>query len=842
MTLSNYPKNFDDNSNLYEVHDYLRGQLAEDYNPGDAVIYIYGDSEILNRFPSTEQGGGIITLTDQCDEIEKRSISFYYTTKTFVNSTLIYFSGLEILKGFEDVKKYKDITNVTQNVMAEHHNSLKDAIINIEKFAGVKGEISKIPLEGTLEQRINYLRYLVLSPKAWFTIDKKIGLKPSTVTFNDLSFRLGTDGTSKKVYYTWKFDIVSNIYFSYSKSYSFEKLSTGEIKTKINFSIIEKSNNFSTQYTLQESRDGWETFNNIENLGHLIFSSVKKNPEYRLLVGDGGKSSGGLTIYLNLGQDVLEYTYYASGFFDASLNVKNDFGEDTVVLKNITNIREFCPSESKISFTKTESQFKAKDEYNNRKYSITSPVNLSVFIEVTENGQSYNDDPIVSYAWDIQDDLSHLNQDTARCSFSVGGIYDVVLRTDTKSGNYRITSFKSSIDIIEKSNLWLWMSRKSGTGVTLTAYEFGLISETFKTLSPQSINPKNNSFLGEINNDVNCSCDTDCCKSCYTYGEKCRKIREFDRNNGFAKIGNLGSSNINTDGVIYWSTGRSIDDDPEDENIFFLKYNAFGDYYSAYDSQPVERQWGWVGFTTDTKMYFLLGSKGKGIDTSAGLTDCKKPTISVPSNDAYDIDNTLNTLDLFNYFTSSCSLQSFNNINKESFLNYSAVDYSYYRSTWKDGTGYILSNESGNQFFRIRNFYKTSGTASSPITDLNKLNDMSGPVKTEGQLVSLTDSIYFFSNSGSISVYNPSTSVWTTGGPGSSSVAFRSLQDTSVDKFDDINQTLLATSDEDHNVYISYDYSPKSFIKFNDIDLTFRYLGGRPTEGGENRQWLSTIY
>lgn len=190
-------------------------------------------------------------------------------------------------------------------------------------------------------------------------------------------------------------------------------------------------------------------------------------------------------------------------------------------------------------------------------------------------------------------------------------------------------------------------------------------------------------------------------------------------------------------------------------------------------------------------MYFLLGNKGKNLDTTIGKTDCKKFNNVVTSNSSYDVDNTLNTVDVLSPTTSSCVLQSFNNINKETFLNYSVSDYSYYRSTWKDGSGYILSNESNNAFFRIRSFYKTSGTVANPITDINKISDMSGPIKTEGELVSLADSIYFFNNSGSLSVYNPSTLVWTTGGPGANSVAFRSLQDTDKDKFDDINQTLL---------------------------------------------------
>ena len=109
MSLSKYPENFDTNKNLYEVHDYLRAHLAEDYIPGYTEIYVYGTTEAIERFPDQSRGGGIITLTDQCEEIKQRAISFYYTTKTITSSTTAYFSGLKILPGFEDVKKYKDI-------------------------------------------------------------------------------------------------------------------------------------------------------------------------------------------------------------------------------------------------------------------------------------------------------------------------------------------------------------------------------------------------------------------------------------------------------------------------------------------------------------------------------------------------------------------------------------------------------------------------------------------------------------------------------------------------------------------------------------------------------------
>ena len=46
--------------------------------------------------------------------------------------------------------------------MSAHHNNLKDALIAIQEFAGRQGETGVNPLEGTMEQRINYLRKLII--------------------------------------------------------------------------------------------------------------------------------------------------------------------------------------------------------------------------------------------------------------------------------------------------------------------------------------------------------------------------------------------------------------------------------------------------------------------------------------------------------------------------------------------------------------------------------------------------------------------------------------------------------------------------------------------------------
>ena len=132
-TASNYPNQLDNDTNLYEVHDSLRVRLTNDYNVGDSSITVFGDT---TNFPET----GLITLTEQCSEIELRAISFFYGSRTETT-----FDNLELLPGFTDSVKPKLITNVTQNVMASHHNNIKDAVIAIQEFVGVEGTIDATP-------------------------------------------------------------------------------------------------------------------------------------------------------------------------------------------------------------------------------------------------------------------------------------------------------------------------------------------------------------------------------------------------------------------------------------------------------------------------------------------------------------------------------------------------------------------------------------------------------------------------------------------------------------------------------------------------------------------------
>lgn len=749
---SNYPTALDTDQNLWLVHDSLRVILAQDYNPGDTSITVIGDTAVMRLFPPT----GIITLTEQCSDPTLRALSFYYGA----TDNLQTFSQLEILPGFTDVAKPATITHVTMNVMAAHHNSLKDALIAVEDFAGRQGEVGVRPLEGTMEQRINYLRTIALAPKAWFSVNKTIGLAPLTVTFTDQSFRLGTDGTSHTVTHIWDFG---------------------------------------------------------DNTGPSIIT-----------VDETGEVPPGLTNVLvnDVDGGPIEKTYTKPGIYSVTLTVTNDFGSDTIILPNLITARFPAPDFAVIDISQRAGQIvtpglpvggpyttppKIRSSTNNIiSISVDPGINSNTGETnggevVDSHGQSI--DPITSYTWAFSDDLTHSNSPNTTASFSVGGLYDLTLRVDTEFGAYRITTYPQAFDIVEQINLWLWMY---GASNNVAATEFGLISETFKTTSSNYLSLNvNDSFLTGQPNEA-------------------QQKQEFHRNVGFAQRGATSSGNSGV-GLLYWASGRNPADSPALEMITMSEYNGFLDTYTS--RPPVFRPWNWVSLASSANLYFILG----GVTTAFAAN-------TSPTNQVRDAVNFSSLVDQQVTFTSA----SYKNgavelMNNEVTYDTNGIsqqgNMSVYRSCWYNETGYFLRNEGVGQFFRIRSFYKTSGNTTDPFVTINKLPDMSGPAKVEGELVPLSQGVYFFNNSGSVAAYSPASGVWGTGGPGNVA-SFRGLQDTSMVGFDNSNQTLLAASDGDSVAYLSFDYSPKAFIKFNEAGTTFSAVTARPV----GSQWQMAIF
>jgi len=781
---TNYPVSFDTNLNLYKVSDGLRVFLAEDYNPGDTTITVLGDESTMRLFNNT----GIITLTEQCSEPSLRALSFSYTSRT-----LTTFEGLTLLSGFVDNAKPKNVTNVIQNVMAEHHNAIKDALIGIQEFVGKKGEVATGPLEGTMEERINYLRQIALQPKAWFKVDKTSGLAPLTVTFTDLSFRLGTDGSSSNIQYFWNFGDNTTSTISFISV-------IGGISTLEVMSVLPSVISLASYVP-----------NNISN---IIVEDI-----------DGG---------------TISKVYTEPGVYTVQLKIVNDFGEDTVIFDDLIEAKFPAPSEACITFVARANQIiTTAGVPSGGPYTTTpvirAPINsiIDMYIPtgtnpntpgVTYSGETMIDgtiiDPIETYTWSFTDDLTHGNSTVARAVYSVGGIYDMVLRCDTKLGAYRITVYESAFDIVEKYNLWLWLYNTNKTQASVS--EFGLLSETFKsTTAPLTLNVNQSFLVNTVYNPV---------------VNSAQQLREFNRNVGFAPRTSASSGNAGT-GILYWASGRPANSSVLNEKILSSQFNGFTQVYtSGIDNAGVDiqRPWNWIGLASTQKIYFVFGGVIGSISPNTSPTNQTKDVVPLSTLSAV-IPATILAND--NYQNGAEELQE-----NEVTFNISGIaeqgNMSVYRSCWKDDAGFFLRNQGTGTFFRIKSFYRTSGNTSEPFINIKKLPDMTGSSKVEGQLVALSTGVYFFSNSGAVAAYNPTTGVWGTGGPGVNSPAFKALQDSTVSGFDSESQTLLAASDGDKLAYLSFDYSAKAFIKFNETDTTFSSVTSRPS----GDQWNMTIF
>lgn len=746
-----YPEEFDSDDNLYLVHDSLRLRLLNDYNPGDLTIVGEGDGVVIARMPPTGQ----ITLTEQCSDLKLRAISFHYGSFDPDTAT---FSDLTLRDGFTDSFKPKRMTNITVNVMDDHHNNLKDTLIAIQEFCGVRGTEDTQPFGPTLEGRVNFLRRLVLQPKAWFTADKRIGNVPLCVTFQDLSFRLGTDGDAGPVTITWDF---------------------GDNTASI-VSVISAEN------TVPEG-----------------ISNVIVRDE------DGGK---------------ITKCYQEPGIYDVKLTVENDFGSDVIILPNFINARVKAPNDAIIRLiedtsTQDSTPGVPPDGPFETTPSIRSPINTLIQIEIPSGENTatpgysfageYLDesdnpiDPVITYNWFLGDDLLHPNSPETKASYSVGGIYDLKVRVDTEFGAYRITTYESAIDIVENYNLWMWVFSDEDD---VTAYEYGLISESFKVSPNNSLAVLRNSDFLEDRPEAD------------------KQIFEFNRNTGFCSRGSISSGQGGTS-MLYWASGRNESDPTGDEVIYCREFSGF---LGTYVTRPsITRQWNWLNLNAPAISYFCFGDMASR-QPFTSLTNTSKAALELSG-----LTTSSATLTADNYFNGAGELESNPSVFEGDGTS-TYGDFSVYRSAWKDSTGYFARNDGVGPFFRIKSFYRTEGSVSNPFNSIRKMQDIQGPTKLEAQLTNMSTGIYVLNNTGSVSKFDDTATAWATGGPGVNSLLYRNLQDTTVSGFDNESNTLLVTSDGDKRAYLSFDYSENAFIKFSEIDLSFKLLASRP----QGEQWI----
>jgi hypothetical protein len=279
--------------------------------------------------------------------------------------------------------------------------------------------------------------------------------------------------------------------------------------------------------------------------------------------------------------------------------------------------------------------------------------------------------------------------------------------------------------------------------------------------------------------------------------------------------------------MMFWATGGS---DVANQQIVVKEYNGFTDIYAT-KSSITQKPWNWASLISPDDAYFLFGTQEHVTPSGTNHANPEKTTYSLSTQTST---------------TAALTIADFTN-GAEVLLEHPSIYdggiptngyFATYRTAWKGQTGYIIRNIAVNEFFRLESFYGTRGTALDPFITITTLPSLGGSTKVEGQLVDLSNGVYFFNNSGEIVAYNETSGVWEVGVPSLQSVSFRTLQDTEVSGFDSAANTFLAASDGDSVVYLSFDYSSRAFIKYNSTDITFSSAGARPA----GNQFLMGIY
>jgi PKD repeat protein len=171
--LSDFPLKIDSYETLYEAKNLSESTLKTGVNMGSTTITV----QDATNFPSQ----GILKIGSLKARDGNSEIVYYYKKSGNTFSDLI--------RGFQNsrILQWPKDTSVYSGVFAEHHNSLKDAIQNIENKLGKK----ESPLENSLNGILNTLETTILNPKPIFRASPIIGSPPFNVNFKNYTLGKG---------------------------------------------------------------------------------------------------------------------------------------------------------------------------------------------------------------------------------------------------------------------------------------------------------------------------------------------------------------------------------------------------------------------------------------------------------------------------------------------------------------------------------------------------------------------------------------------------------------------------------------------------------------------------
>ena len=772
-----YPESIDTDAILVTVKDSLFLKLGIDYNVGDPFIYPAATLNELSNWPPR----GFLTLTDNRCPDENRAVSFYYT---YIDTIRVAFAGLIVLPDTKDTYKPAIYTTISLNVIAEHHNTLKNVAINTENFLGIDTEQVALytgDKSATITERINKILQVAYTPIAWFEVSKNVLNVPNSVIFKNLSQNMGANLIDNEIVLDWDFGDGTTATQKYPDINSITKTYTSPGKFDVTLTVKNKYGS------------------NSITLPDIVNARIEAPlPAEICLVGLQAKGAA-----------------------------------TPMVLGDLYRVP-------------TNTQLLVSVPVGYRPTTTPAPGDPAspIYTYAGElcNSSGTPTDPIVSWTWVLSDDNPHGNAQETYASYSTGGIYSIILRVDTKYDCYRITNVMPpdfpdclpilnsdvayecslipknvyGIDAIETTNLFLWMYSDC-TNLSVRASEYGLISQTFKCPQVNSLLlNQDKSFLAGLPN----------------YDQQ---VYEFETNFAFANRTGL-KSGEGGDVLLAWASGKSIIDSDSSQVIRLKLYNAYQARYESVTSLP-QRPWNWLGIQYNDTLYFMLGTNPPYYPSAGSTANTSDTNMNLT---CYKIST--DTYYTCQVFSPSSFFGAASELMQNPFLYNGTVNehgnFAKYRMAVHNNIGYFLRDvvvgstqtTAGTEVQSyLRNFYCTVGTPTVFISAFRKLIDMSGPARPEGRLVNLNDGVYFFNNSSNVTAYKPTTQVWNTGYAVSSTTSFRSLQDTNVTNFDDPKNTLIASSDNDHTAYITFSYSPSATMKFNNTTLAFSSMSARPS-------------
>lgn len=183
--LSVYPQAIDNTDILYEVRNGAITSLKQGL-PFSGNFIMANDT---SSFPEK----GLLRIGPLASHlaIQKTSVFSNKVPGTIGQSELVYYGEKtasafkKLIRGYAGSTRteWPSGTQVTNSVVAETHNAIKDAIINIEKWVGKKIN----PEEGSLNYILKNLESKFLTPKALFRAYPRSGAPSLTVRFQNFS-------------------------------------------------------------------------------------------------------------------------------------------------------------------------------------------------------------------------------------------------------------------------------------------------------------------------------------------------------------------------------------------------------------------------------------------------------------------------------------------------------------------------------------------------------------------------------------------------------------------------------------------------------------------------------